>query len=51
MNICFVIRDSISIADKVNLDFEYLNKQSTLFDLLIIKSTILKVIGTNDISH
>jgi O-antigen biosynthesis protein WbqP len=44
-------RDSISIADKVSLDFEYLNKQSTLFDLLIIKSTILKVIGTNDISH
>jgi len=44
-------RDSISIADKVNLDFEYLTKQSPLFDLLIIKSTILKVIGKNDISH
>jgi O-antigen biosynthesis protein WbqP len=44
-------RDSISIADKVSLDFEYLNKKSILFDLLIIKSTILKVIGTNDISH
>jgi len=44
-------RDSISISDKVNLDFEYLNKRSILFDFLIIKSTILKVIGKNDISH
>ena len=44
-------RDSISIKDKVNLDFEYLNKQSLLFDLLIIKNTIFKVIYKNDISH
>jgi O-antigen biosynthesis protein WbqP len=44
-------RDSLSIPDKVNLDFEYLNKQSILFDFLIIKSTIVKVIGKNDISH
>ena len=43
--------DSLSIPDKVNLDFEYLNKQSILFDFLIIKSTIVKVIGKNDISH
>jgi len=44
-------RDSISLPEKVNLDLEYLNKQSIIFDLLIIKSTILKVIGKNDISH
>ena len=44
-------RDSISVNDKVNLDFEYLNKRSVLFDFLIIKSTILKVIDKNDIAH
>ncbi len=44
-------RDRISIPEKVNLDFEYLNRKSIVFDLLIIKSTILKVIGKNDITH
>ena len=44
-------RDSLSLPDKVSLDFEYLNKRSILFDFLIIKSTILKVIEKNDISH
>ena len=44
-------RDNISINKKVDLDIEYLNKRSFLFDLLIIKSTISKVIINNDISH
>ncbi len=44
-------RDSISIVEKVNFDLEYMNKKSFIFDLLIIKSTIVKVINKNDISH
>jgi len=44
-------RDAITIPEKVDLDAEYLNKQSFMFDLLIIKITIIKVLMKNDISH
>ena len=44
-------RDALTIPEKVDLDAEYLNKQSIMFDLLIIKITIIKVLMKNDISH
>jgi O-antigen biosynthesis protein WbqP len=44
-------RDSISISDKVDLDFEYLQQKSFFFDLKIIKLTVLKVIKRDDVSH
>ena len=44
-------RDNLSITDKVNFDFEYLNYQSFKFDLKILWMTFLKVIGRNNISH
>ena len=44
-------RDNISLSDKVDLDFEYLQRKSFIFDLKIIKLTILKVIKRDDVSH
>jgi len=44
-------RDSISISDKVDFDFEYLKQGSFFFDMKIIKLTILKVIKRDDVSH
>tara|TARA_B110000008_G_scaffold279830_1_gene328936 strand:+ start:3813 stop:4388 length:576 start_codon:yes stop_codon:yes gene_type:complete len=44
-------RDNISLTDKVDLDFEYLQRESFLFDLKIIKLTIIKVIKRDDVSH
>jgi len=44
-------RDALTIPEKVDLDAEYLNKQSIMFDLVIIKITIIKVLMKNDISH
>jgi len=44
-------RDSIQTQDKVLLDYQYLKKQSFLFDLKIIFRTILKVIKSKDIAH
>tara|TARA_B110000003_G_scaffold274078_1_gene313123 strand:- start:2327 stop:2887 length:561 start_codon:yes stop_codon:yes gene_type:complete len=44
-------RDDLSISEKVNLDKEYLEKKSFLFDLKIILLTIFKVIQSDDISH
>jgi len=44
-------RDDISIAAKVVLDFEYLNKRSFLFELKILFLTIIKVIIAKDIVH
>jgi len=44
-------RDSNSIKEKVELEIEYLNKKSFFFDLLILGSTIFKIIRNNDISH
>jgi O-antigen biosynthesis protein WbqP len=44
-------RDDLSIPDKVNFDFEYLNYQSFNFDLKILWMTFLKVIVRKNISH
>ena len=44
-------RDKLSIFEKVDLDLEYLNQQSFIFDLKIILKTVLKVILQDNISH
>jgi len=44
-------RDELSIADKVILDVEYLNRQSFWFDMKILWMTFLKVIKRDGVSH
>jgi O-antigen biosynthesis protein WbqP len=44
-------RDELSIADKVRLDVEYLNRQSFWFDIKILWKTFLKVINRDGVSH
>jgi len=44
-------RDEISIRSKVEIDKNYLEKKSFLFDLYIIWLTIKKVLTSSDISH
>lgn len=44
-------RDEISIEAKVALEKEYLERQSILFDLVIVFSTIKKVFKKDGISH
>ena len=44
-------RDGISIPDKVELDREYLRRQSLWFDLRIIWLTFVKVLRRDDVSH
>ena len=44
-------RDSISIADKVDLDIEYKQRQSFGFDLFIIWKTFSIVVKRSSISH
>ena len=44
-------RDDLAIPDKVNLDFEYLQKQSLFFDLKILVMTAFKVIQRQGVSH
>lgn len=44
-------RDELHISQKVELDAEYLRKQSTYFDILILWMTVLKVIRSDGISH
>ena len=44
-------RDEISIRSKVEIDKNYLEKKSFLFDLYIIWLTIKKVLISSDISH
>ena len=44
-------RDELSIYDKVNLDHEYMLRQSFNFDLKILWLTYLKVIRKESISH
>jgi O-antigen biosynthesis protein WbqP len=44
-------RDELSIADKVALDIEYLNRQSFWFDIKILWMTFLKVIKRDGVSH
>ena len=44
-------RDKLSIVNKVDLDVEYLNKQSFSFDLRILWKTLLAVMKRENISH
>jgi len=44
-------RDNLSIADKVKLDAEYLEKRSVGFDLRILRLTLIKVLRQDGISH
>ena len=44
-------RDQISIVDKVNLDVEYMSRQSFWFDIKILLMTLIKVIKNVDVMH
>lgn len=44
-------RDKLSVANKVLLDIEYLNRQSFSFDVKILWMTFLKVIKRDEVSH
>ncbi len=44
-------RDELSIPDKVDLDVEYLQRQSFWFDMKILWMTFLKVIKRDGVSH
>jgi len=44
-------RDELSLQDKVNLDGEYLRRQSFCFDQYILFLTVLKVFKREGISH
>ena len=44
-------RDTVSIAEKVQLDVQYMHRQSLGFDLLIIWLTFLRVVQREDVSH
>ena len=44
-------RDELSIADKVALDVEYLNRQSFWFDMKILWMTFLKVLKHDGVRH
>ena len=44
-------RDDLTIPEKVDLDVEYLNRQSFWFDLQILCVTFLKVVRSEGVSH
>jgi O-antigen biosynthesis protein WbqP len=44
-------RDDISIEKKVQLEEEYMNKRTTLFDIEIIIKTFTNVVLSKDVSH
>jgi O-antigen biosynthesis protein WbqP len=44
-------RDELPIPQKVDLDFEYLQKFSFILDLKILWMTFLKVVKRQDVSH
>ena len=44
-------RDELSIPDKVELDFEYMNRKSFLFDLKILWITLFKVVKRIGVNH
>lgn len=44
-------RDELPIAVKVNLDVEYMQRQSFFFDIYILYLTFFKVLGRDGISH
>ena len=44
-------RDELPIPQKVELDAEYLRRQSFIFDLKVLWMTVLKVISRDGVSH
>ncbi len=44
-------RDELPIPVKVDLDVEYMQKQSFLFDIFILYLTVIKVFGQDGVSH
>lgn len=44
-------RDALSILKKVNLDIEYLRRQSLKFDIEILWKTFIKVVKREGVSH
>ena len=44
-------RDELSISDKIELDVEYMSRQSFWFDMKILWMTFLKVIKRDGVSH
>jgi O-antigen biosynthesis protein WbqP len=44
-------RDILSVADKVDLDVEYMQRQSFWFDIKVLRITFLKVIKRDGVSH
>jgi O-antigen biosynthesis protein WbqP len=44
-------RDTLSVTDKVDLDVEYMQRQSFWFDMKILWMTFLRVIKRDGVSH
>jgi O-antigen biosynthesis protein WbqP len=44
-------RDELAITAKVDLDVEYMRKQSFFFDLYILYLTFIKVLGRDGVTH
>jgi len=44
-------RDELPIQQKVELDVEYMNRGSFLFDIYILWLTLLKVLKRDGVSH
>jgi O-antigen biosynthesis protein WbqP len=44
-------RDELPITQKVQLDLEYMQRQSSLFDLKILWMTVLKVLARDGVTH
>jgi O-antigen biosynthesis protein WbqP len=44
-------RDELPISQKVELDAEYLRRQSLIFDMKILWMTVLKVLARDGVSH
>jgi O-antigen biosynthesis protein WbqP len=44
-------RDELPIPVKVDLDLEYMQKQSFFFDLYILYLTFIKVLGRDGVTH
>ena len=44
-------RDELPVPDKVELDIEYMERQSFWFDIYILWSTFLKVVSRDGVVH
>ena len=44
-------RDELTISQKVELDFEYMQRKSIWFDMKILGLTFLKVVSRDEVSH